>query len=138
MIDYLPQPEKCLSEATIDAMSVDPRLQRAKAAIRKARLHTWSNRLVRWSLPTFCLSVPLFLFAAWIAAKQSEFYGTILAIPTAAAVLLSGIAFPGSLAVRDMLVRGQLPWRFSLLQLLSLITSVSITLGMLILILKRL
>ena len=86
----------------------------------------------------FAFALTMFLVAAWIAAKQNEYYGTILAIPTAAAVLLSGIAYPCTLTVRDMLDRGQLPRRFSLWQLLSLLTSVSITLGLLVLLLKGL
>ena len=119
-------------------MPVDHRIQRAKTAIRKARLYTWCNRLVRWLPSVFCISVTLFLAAVWIAAKRSEYYGTILAIPTAAIVLFSGLAYPWSLALRDMLDRGQWPWRFSLFRLLWMITSVSIAMGMLVFILKQL
>ena len=92
-------------------MPVDPRIQRAKVAIRRARLYTWCNRLVRWLPNLFCVFVALFVLAMWIAAKQSEYYGTILAIPTAAAVLLSGIAYPCSLTLRDRLDRGIKLWR---------------------------
>ena len=72
-------------------MPVDPRTIRAKAAIRRARLYTWSNRLVRWLPNVFVAAVLLFVTAIWIAVKKSEFYGTIFAIPTAAIGLLAGI-----------------------------------------------
>jgi hypothetical protein len=84
------------------------------------------------------MSVALFILATWTAEKHSEYYGTILAIPTASAVLISGIAYPCLLTVRDMLDRGQFPRRFSLWQLLSVLTSASITLGMIVILLKRL
>jgi hypothetical protein len=122
----------------MDAMPVDPRIQRAKDAIRRARLYTWCNRLTRWLPSVFCVFVTLFVIAVWIGATKSEYYGAILAIPTAAAVLVSGITYPFSLSVRDMLNRGQKPWQFSIFHLLYIMTCVSIGMGAMIFLVKRL
>ncbi len=118
-------------------MPVDPRTLRARAAIRRARLYTWSNRLVRWLPNVFVTAVLLFVTAMWIAAAKSEFYGTILAIPTAAIVLLTGVAYPWSLALRDWVDRGQPPLRFRLSHLFWLTTEASIVIGLLVYFLRH-
>src|SRR5262245_35290938 len=119
-------------------MLVDPRIARAKAAIRRARLYTWCNRLIRWLPNIYCAFVLLFLAGVWVAVKRSEYYGSILALPTAAAGLLSGLAYPCSLILRDSLDRGGKFWRFNLRYLLSVMTGAAIVMGVLSLAFKHL
>jgi hypothetical protein len=119
-------------------MPIDPRTQRARAAIRRARLYARCNRLIRLLPHVFWVSVLLFFMELFVVADRSEYFGAVLAMPTAAVILLSGLAYPISLLLREMLDRGQRPWRFSLRYLLGVMTCVAIVMGTLIVTLKHL
>lgn len=112
-------------------MQIDPRVQRARAAIRRARLHTWSSRLIRWLPHMFWVSVVLFFTAALALVHYNEYYGSLLAIPVAAVILLSGVGYPLALLVREVNDRGLKLWRFSMLSVLVIMTDAAIVMGLL-------
>jgi hypothetical protein len=105
---------------------------------RNLQLAHRCNRIAKWLLISFFIAVPLFLTGAWIGAKHSEFYGTLLAVPAAVVVLLSGLAYPWPLMFRELFASGRDPLRFSLYQLLSIITGASIAMGMIIYLIQAL
>jgi hypothetical protein len=103
---------------------------------RKIRLLKACRHFARWSLATFCICVPLFIAAAFIGATRNEYLGTLLAIPAAALIFLSAVAYPSAIALRDVLAYGYKPWRFSLFQLLCVFTGASLGMGILFYLLK--
>ena len=116
-------------------MPHDPRLIRAKAAIRRARAYNLSQRINRvafWSAVTFFVCVPLFILGVYITVRKSEFYGSLILYPAMVLGFLSGLAYPNLLVLRNTLATGRVPQQFSLRTLLMAITLGCIGLGMLV------
>jgi hypothetical protein len=83
-------------------------------------------------LMSFLICLFLFFVSLWIILTQSEFYGTIVINRVIVVGILSCLAYPWALFLRDAILKGRKSWRFSLRALLITTTLVAVVLGLII------